>query len=81
METIARIENKLDKIIDHLSTIDVTLAAKSATDQDVKRRLELAEAQLEPVRRHVARAEGAAKLVALAATVVAIAGGIAALMK
>jgi len=49
-----RIENKLDKITDHMANIDVTLAKQSVLLDEHIKRSNLLEAKLAPVEKHVA---------------------------
>lgn len=61
----SKLEAKLDKMTDHLSAIDVTLA-KQAVSLDVHiRRTELLEAELKPIKKHVDMVNGGIKLLSV----------------
>lgn len=62
---LERIEVKLDDISDHLSSIDVTLGKQHISLKEHIRRTELLEKDVAPIKKHVSRVEGAAKLIAL----------------
>ncbi len=57
--------NKIDKIFDRLSSIDVTLAAQHESLKDHIRRTEILEEAFEPVKNHVSMVNGALKFIAL----------------
>lgn len=57
--------NKLDKIIERLNSIDVTLAVNTESLKDHIKRTELIEQDLKPVKKHIAMVEGALKFIAL----------------
>lgn len=56
---------KLDKISDKLSKIDVTLAAQHVTLLEHTKRSTMLEEDLKPIKKHVAMVEGALKLLGL----------------
>lgn len=58
------IDEKLDKVIDKLSSIEVVQAQQHVTLQEHTRRSTLLEDEVKPIKRHVAMVEGAMKLVA-----------------
>lgn len=58
---LERIEDKIDKLGDKLSSVDVTLAAQHESLKLHMKRSDMLEAQLEPVKRHVAMVSGALK--------------------
>ena len=68
-----RIEIKIDKVVEHISSIDSTLAAQHISLKDHIRRTELLEKDVAPIKAHVAMVSGALKLIGLIA---AICGGI-----
>lgn len=67
-----RIELKLDDISEHMSAIDITLGKQHVTLEDHIARTAILEKEFKPVRTQVLRAEGALKLITLAAAAVAI---------
>lgn len=68
-ERLSRIENKIDKIVDHISSIDVTLAAQHMSLEEHIKRTNLLEEQIEPLKKHTANVEGVVKFIILIATV------------
>jgi hypothetical protein len=72
-QRLERIENKLDKAAEHLSSIDSTLAAQHVSLKEHIRRTAILEIEMKPVKNHVAVVNGILKLVGLIA---AIGGGI-----
>ena len=68
-----RIENKIDKHGEHLSSIDVTLAAQHQSLKDHMRRTELLEAKLEPIEEHVANLNGILKFIGFLSVLVGLA--------
>lgn len=71
-DKFARIENKLDHVVEKIGSIDVTLAKQHVSLAEHIRRTNALESQLEPVKRHVNMVHGALKLIGL----VALLGGI-----
>ena len=74
-------DEKLDKVLEHIGTIDVVLARQEANLSDQLRRTALLEAQIAPLMRHVAMAQGVAKFVGMLGTVTAILGSLVAWLK
>lgn len=72
-----RMESKLDRIVDKIGSIDITLHGQHVSLTDHIRRTELLEEQLRPVEKHVAMVQGALKLIGLIALVGGILGGAA----
>lgn len=68
-------ENKLDKIIEKIASIDVTLAKQSVILEEHVKRTNLLEEKIEPIEKHVAMVNGALKLLGLIAIIVAIIEG------
>ena len=69
---LERIEVKLDGLSEHLSSIDVTLAAQHVSLRDHIRRTEILETELKPIKAHVDRVSGALKLITLLAALATI---------
>lgn len=67
-----RIEQKLDSVSDRLSSIDTTLAAQHESLKQHMKRSDLLEAQVEPLKRHVAMVEGIARAIGGVAVLAAI---------
>lgn len=72
-DQLGRIETKLDKITDKLSSLDITTAQQQVTLNDHIRRTEILEGEVIPLKKHVDMVSGALKLIALAGTVAIIA--------
>lgn len=70
-----RIETKIDRIHERLNSVDVTLAAQHVSLETHIKRTDLIEAQMEPVKRHVAMMHGAVKVVGMAAVLVGMVTG------
>jgi len=62
---LERIETKVDKISDHLGSIDVTLSAQHESLKDHIRRTEVLEATILPIKKHVDMVKGAMALITL----------------
>lgn len=58
-----RLEDKLDKVIETQSEINVTLVKQSVILEEHVKRTNLLEQKLEPVEKHVAMVQGAIKVV------------------
>jgi hypothetical protein len=71
-------EKKLDKIAEDISEIKTTLAEQHITLKEHIRRTELLESDLHPIKVHVAKVEGAFKLIM---ALIAIAAAIGAFHK
>jgi len=79
-ERIIRIENKIDKVVEHIGSIDVTLAAQYVSLADHIRRTELLEKDVAPIKAHVNMVHGVLKLAGLLATLGVILEGVMALL-
>lgn len=71
-DKLLRIENKIDKISDHISSIDITISKQHVSLQDHIRRTELLEEKLQPVERHVNMVNGAVKLILVISAIAGI---------
>lgn len=69
---LERMELKLDDLSDHLSAIDVTLGAQHISLKEHIRRTAILEADIRPVKRHIAMVEGVLKFMGALATIAAI---------
>ncbi len=65
-------EHKLDKILDRISNIDVTLAKQEVSLSEHIKRTAILEAKLEPVERHVILVNGLVKVITALAALVAV---------
>jgi len=72
-ERIIRIEDKIDKVVEHIGSIDSTLAAQHVSLKDHIRRTEILEQTVRPMVKHEQMLLGIVKLVMILA---AIGGGI-----
>jgi hypothetical protein len=80
-DRVIRIEEKLDRVVDHLGSIDTTLAAQHVSLKEHIRRSDLLEAQLEPIKVHVNMVSGVLKFIGLLAAAGAGLEGIIAALK
>lgn len=69
---LERIEKKVDDTNEHLSSIDITLAAQHQSLRDHIRRTALLEQELKPIKKHVNMVDGVVKFLAVVATVLAV---------
>lgn len=71
-----RLEDKIDKIVDNISDINITLAKQSTIlDEHVRRSTNL-EDRVEPLEKHMHMIQGAIKVIGLVAIFAAIIEGI-----
>lgn len=76
-----RLEEKIDKVIDKISSIDTTLATQSIIlAEHVKRSTQL-ENRVEPIERHVNMVNGALKLIGLIGIVASIVAAVVTVIK
>lgn len=75
-QRFSRLENKLDKLSEKLSSIDKTLVAQHESLKEHIRRTELLEKDMEPIKKHVIMIQGGVKFLAILGTGVGIIGGI-----
>lgn len=76
MDNGQRVEDKLDKMTDRLSNIDVTLAKQSVILEEHVKRTNLLEAKLVPIEKHVVMVHGVLKFLGLVALFVGIIEGL-----
>ena len=77
LETILiKLDSKVDKISDRLSSVDVTLARQHESLDTHIKRTEILEEKLEPVEKHVAMMNGALKLLGIIGVLVGILEGL-----
>lgn len=69
---LERIEKKIDDSNEHLSSIDITLAEQHISLREHVRRTNLLEQEIRPIKVHVSRVEGALKLLAIMASLIAL---------
>lgn len=67
-----RLETKVDSVLEHVSAIRTEQAAVNERGIAQDRRMDSVESDLEPIKRHVSRMEGSARLLALLAIVFGI---------
>ena len=80
-DKITRIEDKIDKLGGHLSSIDVTLARQEASLSEHIRRTALLEDKIEPIENHVSMVSGIVRFIGIVATVAAIGEGLAVVLE
>lgn len=71
-----RLEDKLDKVIDSQSEMNVTLAKQSVILEEHVKRTSLLEAKIEPIERHVHMVNGVSKFLVLVGVFIAIIEGV-----
>lgn len=80
-DRLNRIESKIDKLSDHLGSIDATLAAQHVSLVEHMRRSDALERQMEPIKKHVSMAHGALKMISLMGIGAAIVEGLISLLE
>lgn len=70
-----KMDQKLDKIIDRMNNIDVTLGKQSVILEEHVKRTNLLESKLQPVEKHVIMVNGVMKFLGLVAIFVGIIEG------
>lgn len=70
-----RIEEKLDKIVEKISDIDITLAKQSVILDEHVKRTNMLEAKIQPIEKHMIMLNGVLKFLGLVAVFIAIIEG------
>ena len=78
---LARIEDKLDKVVEKIGSIDVTMARNTEQLAEHMRRTELLEEEVKPISTHVANLKGVTKLLAILALLAGVIEGAVALLE
>lgn len=76
-----RIESKLDKVVDHIGSIDITIARLTVSVEDHVRRTELLEQTVVPLKAHDNMRAGAAKFIVFILGVCAAIEGVVVLLQ
>ena len=71
-----RLEDKLDKVVEKIGSIDSTLAAQHEALKDHIRRTNLLEEKVEPIEKHVHMVNGVSKFLAFVGIFIAIIEGV-----
>lgn len=71
-----RLEDKLDKVVDNINSINVTLGKQSVILEEHVKRTNLLEAKIEPIEKHVAMVHGVLKFIGLIGVFVAVIEGL-----
>lgn len=71
-----RVEDKLDKVADDISQINITLAKQEVSLATHIKRTELLEAKIEPIEKHVLMFNGVLKFIGVVALFVGIIEGL-----
>jgi hypothetical protein len=79
-DRLMRIENKIDKVVDHIGKIDTTLAAQHESLKTHIHRTELLEEAVKPLVKHDNMLQGILKLIGVLALIGAAAEGAVALL-
>ncbi len=80
-ERFSRMEDKLDQVVEKISSIDTTLAKQEVSLSDHIRRTQILEEKLEPVERHVSMVNGIVKFLMLLSGVATIVAAVLAAVK
>lgn len=81
MSEFDKIDSKLDKIVEDINEINITLAAQHEQLKEHIKRSDLLEAKLDPIEKKITMIEGAGKLVGWIAVLCAAITGIAKVLK
>lgn len=71
-----KLDQKLDKLLDKVGEIDVTLAAQHVSLSEHMRRTSLLESKIEPMEKHLAMVAGGAKLASVIVICISAIAGI-----
>lgn len=71
-----RLEDKIDRMSDKITSIDVTLAKQSVILEEHVKRSNLLEEKMEPLEKHVHMVNGVSKFLVLVGVLVAVIEGI-----
>ncbi len=77
---LERIEDKIDSLSTHLSSIDSTLAGQHVQLSEHIRRTSILEDTVKPIKEHVDMVKGAMKLIAIIGSIILVAEGLKALI-
>lgn len=69
---LERIEEKLDKVVEHIGSIDITLATQHVSLAEHIKRTAMLEEQIIPINKHVNMVKGAIALLTILATIAGI---------
>ena len=72
---LEQIETKIDKLDNRLDSIDITLAKQHVVLEEHIKRTEILEKDVAPIKTHVAKVEGALKLVGILSLIAGILEG------
>ncbi len=71
-KSLDRIEDKIDTVVERLSSIDITLAKQHVSLDEHIKRTAMLENALEPIKKHVNMVQGALKFITALAAIAAI---------
>jgi hypothetical protein len=72
MSDIKRFEDKLDKVVDDIGEIKITLSSQHVSLKEHMRRTSILEESIKPLEKHVSMVNGALKLIAVLAMIAGI---------
>ncbi len=75
-----RIEEKLDRVLERVSSIDATIASQHVSLTEHIRRTEILENQVAPIKDHVAQLRGIAKFLGASAAIIGLAAAVSEIM-
>lgn len=76
MDNMKRLEDKIDKVLDKQSNMDVTLGKQSVILEEHVKRTNLLETRFEPVEKHVIMVNGVLKFIGILAILLGIIEGL-----
>jgi hypothetical protein len=79
MDRLGRVENKIDRIIDIQTQVQIDVAEHMRRTLIAEENIEKLADKMEPIQKHIAFIDVLGKLIAVAAAIATIAGGIAVL--
>lgn len=77
LNTLNKLETKMDQVDGRLNSMDKTLVKQEENLKEHIRRTEILESELKPIKKHVTHMEGALKLIGVLTTVVGFISGLA----
>ena len=87
-EKLSKIEDKIDQVKEHIASIDITLAGQHESlkahmrrSDLLERHLEMVQAEIKPIERHVTMVNGALKLLGLTSIIVGCIAGVLEIIK
>lgn len=80
-DRLIRIEDKLDKVNEHLGAIDVTLASQHESLKEHIKRTSILEEELKPIKKHTVMTQGILKFLMYISGMMALIGALIKVLK